>query len=186
MPLAVLLRSFPPLPLYSSAGAVDGGAGGGEDCSGDCGNAGAARAGVGGFPGVLSTNVCVLLRPGGVEGCPGDFGTTSIVSSSCCCFRTCFSALSASLSAASEPNNDRAEALPWILIGLAHLGFFTLLGKCVGSKSSSIICYAKLNKALLIFISYSSKRALANLVSSSLIYINYCSRLEILLDYYNK
>jgi hypothetical protein len=111
-PLAVLLRSLPPLPLYSIAGAVYGGAGGGGGCSGDCGNTGAARAGVGGFPGVLSTKVRILLRPGGVEGRPGDSGTTSIAPSSCCYIRACLSALSASLSAASEPINDRAEALP--------------------------------------------------------------------------
>ena len=35
------------------------------------GNAGAARAGVEGLPGVLSTKIRVLLRPGGVEGHPG-------------------------------------------------------------------------------------------------------------------
>ena len=62
------MRSRPPFPLYSLAGAVDGGTEGGEDCSGDCGNAGAARAGVGGLPGVLSTKVLVLLRYGGVIG----------------------------------------------------------------------------------------------------------------------
>src|SRR5438876_9600661 len=59
-PLEVLLRSLPPFPVYSLAGDVDGGKGGGEDVSGDCGNAGALRAGVGGLPGVLSTKVCVL------------------------------------------------------------------------------------------------------------------------------
>jgi hypothetical protein len=67
-PLVVLVRSLPLFPLYSLAGAVDGGIKGGEDCSGDCGNVGAARAGVGGFPGVLSTKVLVLLRCGGVAG----------------------------------------------------------------------------------------------------------------------
>jgi len=65
-PLEVLLRSLPPFPVYSLAGAVYGGKGGGEDLSGDCGNAGALRAGVGGLPGVLSTKVHVLLQPGGV------------------------------------------------------------------------------------------------------------------------
>jgi len=59
------VRSLPPFPLYSLAGAVDGGS---EDCSGDCGNVGAARAGVGGFLGVLLTKVLVLLRCGGVAG----------------------------------------------------------------------------------------------------------------------
>jgi hypothetical protein len=61
-PLEVLLRSLPPFSVYSLAGAVDGGKGGGEDVSGDCGNAGALRAGVGGLPGVLSTKARVLLR----------------------------------------------------------------------------------------------------------------------------
>jgi hypothetical protein len=81
-PLEVLLRSLPPFPVYSLAGAVDGGKGGGEDVSEDCGNVGALRAGVGGLPGVLSAKVRVLLRPGGVEGHPGELGTTSVVSSS--------------------------------------------------------------------------------------------------------
>ena len=86
MPLAVLLCSFPPLPLYSSAGAIDGGVGGGEDCSRDCGNARAAWAGVGGFSGVLSTNVCILLQPEGVKEYFKDFGITLIISSLYCCF----------------------------------------------------------------------------------------------------
>jgi hypothetical protein len=64
------LRSLPPFPIYGLAGPGDGGKGGGEDVSGDCGNAGALRAGVGGLPGVLSTKVRVLLRPGGVRGTP--------------------------------------------------------------------------------------------------------------------
>ena len=52
-PLIVLVRSLPPFPLYSLAGAVDGGGGAGWDGSGaDC-NAGGARAGVS-LPGVLS------------------------------------------------------------------------------------------------------------------------------------
>jgi hypothetical protein len=119
--LEVLLRSLPPFPIYSLAGAVDGGKGGGEDVSGDCGNAGALRVGVGGLPGVLSTKVRVLLRPEGVEGHPGELGTTSVVSS-CVCFRALISAWSASFSAASGPVNDRAEALPWALIGFA-MGF---------------------------------------------------------------
>jgi hypothetical protein len=118
-PLA-LSSSLP--SIYSLAGAVDGGKGGGEDVSGDCGNAGALRVGVGGLPGVLSTKVRVLLRPEGVEGHPGELGTTSVVSS-CVCFRALISAWSASFSAASGPVNDRAEALPWVLIGFAHLGF---------------------------------------------------------------
>ena len=74
-PLEVLLRSLPPFPVYSLAGAVDGGKGGGEGSSGACGNAGAARPGVGGLPGVLPTKVCVLLRFEGVEGHPGELGT---------------------------------------------------------------------------------------------------------------
>jgi hypothetical protein len=85
-PLEVLLRSLPPFPVYSLAGAVDGGKEGGEDAFRDCGNAGALRAGVGGLPGVLSTKVCVLLRLGGVEGHPEELDTTSVVSS-CVCFR---------------------------------------------------------------------------------------------------
>lgn len=64
------MRSLPPFPVYSLAGAVGGGKGGGEDVSGDCGNAGALRAGVGGLLGALSTKVRVLLRTGGVEGHP--------------------------------------------------------------------------------------------------------------------
>jgi hypothetical protein len=84
-PLEVLLRSLPPFPIYSLAGAVDGG----KDVSGDCGNAGALRAGVGGLPGVLSTKVRVLLRPGVLEGYLGELGTTSVVSS-CVCFRLLF------------------------------------------------------------------------------------------------
>jgi hypothetical protein len=100
-PLKVLLRSLPPFLVYSLAGAVGGGKGGGEDVSGDCGNAGALRAGVGGLPGVLSTKVRVLLRPGVVEGHPGELGTTSVVSS-CVCFQALISAWSASFSAASR------------------------------------------------------------------------------------
>jgi hypothetical protein len=67
------MRSLPPFPLYSLAGAVDRGI---KNYSGDCGNAGAARVGVGGFPGVLLTKVLVLLRCGGIV------GTLSISSSS--------------------------------------------------------------------------------------------------------
>jgi hypothetical protein len=83
-PLEVLLHSLRPFPVYNLASAVDGGKGGDEDISGDCSNAGALRAGVGGLPGVLSTKVRVLLRPGGVEGHPGELGTTSMVSSYVC------------------------------------------------------------------------------------------------------
>jgi hypothetical protein len=90
-PLEVLLRSLPPFPVYNLAGAVDRGKGGGEDVSGDCGNAGALQAGVGGLPGVLSTRVRVLLRPRGVKGYPGELGTTSVVSSYVC-FRAFISA----------------------------------------------------------------------------------------------
>jgi hypothetical protein len=89
--LEVLLHSLPPFPVYNLAGAVDRGKGGGEDVSGDCGNAGALRAGVGGLQGVLSTKVRVLLRPGGVEGRPGELGATSVVSSYVC-FRASISA----------------------------------------------------------------------------------------------
>jgi hypothetical protein len=63
-PLIVLVRSLPPFPLYSLAGAVDRGIGGGEDCSRDCDNVGTALAGVGGLPGVLSTKVLVLVSVG--------------------------------------------------------------------------------------------------------------------------
>jgi hypothetical protein len=55
------VRSLPPFPLYSLAGAVNGGIGGGKDCSEDCGNVGAARTGVGGW-------LEVLLRYGGIAG----------------------------------------------------------------------------------------------------------------------
>ena len=72
------MRSLPPFPIYSLAGAVDGGKRGGENSSGAYGNAGAARPGVGGLPGVLSTKVRVLLRLGGVEGYPGSLGTILI------------------------------------------------------------------------------------------------------------
>ena len=69
-PLEVLLRSLPPFPVYSLAGAVDGGKVGGEDVSGDCSNAGALRAGVGGLRSVLSTKVRVLLRAWRCSGTP--------------------------------------------------------------------------------------------------------------------
>jgi hypothetical protein len=46
-PSIVLVRSLPPFPLYSLAGAVNGDIGGGKDCSEDRGNVGAARIGVG-------------------------------------------------------------------------------------------------------------------------------------------
>jgi hypothetical protein len=58
---------------------------------GDCGNAGALRAGVGGLPGVLLTKVRVLLRLEGVERHLGELGTTLVVSS-CVCFRASISA----------------------------------------------------------------------------------------------
>jgi hypothetical protein len=90
-PLEILLRSLPLFPVYGLAGAVDGGKEGGEDVSGDCGNARALRPGVGALPGVLSTKVRVLLRPGGVEGYLGELGTTSVVSS-CVCFQAFISA----------------------------------------------------------------------------------------------
>jgi hypothetical protein len=86
-PLKVFLRSLPPFPIYSLAGAVDGGKERGEDVSGDCGNAGALRAGVGGLPGVLLTKVRVLLRLRHL----GELGTTLVVSS-CVCFRAFISA----------------------------------------------------------------------------------------------
>ena len=70
------MRSFPPFPLYSSAGAVDGGGGAGWDGSGaDC-SAGGARVGVS-LLGVLSTRVFVLFRLTGVEGRSGELGTCS-------------------------------------------------------------------------------------------------------------
>jgi hypothetical protein len=74
------LRSLPPFPLYSIAGAVDGGGGADWDGSGvDC-SAGGARVGVS-LPGVLSTRVFVLFRLRGVEGRSGELGTRSISSS---------------------------------------------------------------------------------------------------------
>jgi hypothetical protein len=54
--LVVLLRFLPIFPLYSIAGAVNGG--GERDCDGP--SADAAWGGVGGLPGVLLTRVCVL------------------------------------------------------------------------------------------------------------------------------
>jgi hypothetical protein len=70
------LALFSPFPLYSIAGAVDGGKGAGWDGSGpDC-SAGGARAGVS-LPGVLSTSVFVLFRLRGVEGRSGESGTRS-------------------------------------------------------------------------------------------------------------
>ena len=70
------MRSLPPFPLYSIAGAVDGGGGASWDGSGaDC-SAGGARAGVS-LPGVLSTRVFVLFRLIGVEGRLGKLGTYS-------------------------------------------------------------------------------------------------------------
>jgi hypothetical protein len=56
-PLVVLVRSLPPFPLYSLAGAVDGGIGGGEDYSGDYNSIRVARVGVGGLSGVLLTKI---------------------------------------------------------------------------------------------------------------------------------
>ena len=65
--MLVLLRSFPPFPLYSIAGAVDGGGGASWDGSGaDC-SAGGVRAGVS-LSGVFSTRAFVLFRLRGVEG----------------------------------------------------------------------------------------------------------------------
>ena len=69
------------------------------------GNAGALPAGIGGLPGVLSIKVRVLLRPGGVEGYPGELDTTSVVFS-CVYFR-------ASLSA------DRLPFLPLLSLSMA-------------------------------------------------------------------
>ena len=70
------MRSLPPFPLYSLAGAVDGGGGASWDGSGaDC-SAGGARAGVS-LPGVLSTRVFVLFRLRGVAGRSGESGTRS-------------------------------------------------------------------------------------------------------------
>ena len=70
-PLEALLRSLPPFPVYSLADAVDGSKGGVRTLPRDCANGGAVRPGVGGSPGVISTIVRVLLRPGRVEGYPG-------------------------------------------------------------------------------------------------------------------
>ena len=170
------MRSLSPFPIYSFAGAVDGGNWRGEDASGDCSNIGAVRSGVGGFPGVLSTKVCILLRPGGIV------STTLIVSSSTC-FWASVSALSASFSVASGPISDRIEALLWVLMGLAYFGFWILSGSRLGNKSSSIICSAKLNKALLILTIYSSKRVLVRFIKPFLISIIWFPRLKISLDY---
>jgi hypothetical protein len=65
--MAVFFRSFSPFPLYSTAGAVDGGRGAGWDDSGAHYSAGGARVGVG-VLGVLFTRVSVLFRLRGVEG----------------------------------------------------------------------------------------------------------------------
>ena len=62
------MRSLSPFPLYSLASAVDGGIRGGKDRSRDCGNVGAAQAGVGNLLGILSTKILILLRYGGVAG----------------------------------------------------------------------------------------------------------------------
>jgi hypothetical protein len=48
-PLVVLVRFLPSFPLYSLAGAVDRGIGGGKDCPRDYDSIGAARAGVRGL-----------------------------------------------------------------------------------------------------------------------------------------
>ena len=69
------------------------------------GNGGALRAGIGSLPGVLSIKVRVLLRPGGVEGYPGELDTTSAVFS-CVYFQ-------ASLSA------DRLPYLPLLSLSMA-------------------------------------------------------------------
>jgi hypothetical protein len=59
-PLEVLLRSLSPFSVHSLAGAVDGSKGG-EDASGDCDNAGAARPGVGGWV-LFTPNLSSLCR----------------------------------------------------------------------------------------------------------------------------
>jgi hypothetical protein len=103
------MRSCPPFSLYSLAGVVNGGTGEGEDCSGDCGNAGAARAGVRGLLGVFSTKASVLLRCGGVA------GTLSISSSGVTALSlplTSLSASSQSLSLLWAAVNHGALALP--------------------------------------------------------------------------
>jgi hypothetical protein len=64
--LFVLLRSLPPFPLYSIAGAVNGGGGADWDGSGAGCSAGGARAGVS-LLGILSTRIFVLFWPRGVE-----------------------------------------------------------------------------------------------------------------------
>jgi hypothetical protein len=60
--------------------------GGGEDASGDCGSAGVARANVESLPDVLSINVRVLLRFGGVAGHSGELDTIKMVFF-CCSLR---------------------------------------------------------------------------------------------------
>ena len=70
------MRSLPPFPLYSIAGAVDGSGRAGWDGSGaDC-RAGGTRAGVS-LPEILSTRVFVLFQLRGVEGRSGELGTRS-------------------------------------------------------------------------------------------------------------
>ena len=70
------MRSLPPFPLYSIAGAVDRRGGAGWDGSGAGRSAGSARVGVS-LPGVLSTRVFVLFRSRGVEGRSGELGARS-------------------------------------------------------------------------------------------------------------
>jgi hypothetical protein len=109
-PLEVLLRSLPPFLVYSLAGAINKGKGGGENVSEDCGNARALRAGVGGLLSILSTKVCVFLRLESVEGYSGELNTISMVFF-CVYFRALISAWSVFFSAAFGSINDRAEAL---------------------------------------------------------------------------
>ena len=103
------MRSLPPFPVYSLGGDIDGGNWGGKNASGDCGNTGVARVGIGGLPGVLLIKICVLLRPRDIEGF-GELGIILIVFSYIC-FWVSILILSVFFSAASAPINNRIEVL---------------------------------------------------------------------------
>ena len=121
------------------------------------------------MPGVFLIKVCVLLRPGGIEG-SGELGIILMVFF-CICFWVSVLTLSVFFSIASALVNDCAEVLLWVLIGFAYLGFLILLGNCIERKPLSIICSVKPNKALLVLTSCSSKCTLARPVKPSLISI---------------
>jgi len=83
-------------------------------------------------------------------------------------------ALSAAISAALAPVYALAEVLRWVF-----LGFFTLSGRRVSSRSSFVTCSANCKKALFVLTSYASKRAFASPVNISCACITCCPRLEI-------